>query len=60
MPLARNPIRTLREKSNHRHGADPAARTEKALRREAGQAQHREHSTLKEGSQPTSGGGGPV
>ena len=57
MPLARNPVRTLREKWKHRRGADPSARTEKALRRQAGQAQHREHSTLKEGSQPTSGGG---
>jgi Arc/MetJ-type ribon-helix-helix transcriptional regulator len=59
MPLARNPVRALREKWKHRRGADPAARTEKAARRAAGQAQHREHSTMKEGSS-THSGGGPV
>ena len=34
--------RALREKWKHRRSADPAARAEKALRRKAGQAQHRE------------------
>jgi len=57
MPLARNPVRALRERFKHRRGANPAGRAEQALRRQAAQAQHREHSTLKEGSQPTSGGG---
>lgn len=54
MALAGNPLRAIREKLFSRRRAS-GTRAEQALRRKAGQARHREHSSFGDDSLGTKG-----
>jgi hypothetical protein len=56
--MTRHPLRAIRERWAGRAGKSEGARAEKAQRRAAAKAQHREHKTLKEGGRHVDGGGG--
>jgi hypothetical protein len=58
MAMTRHPPRAIRERLASGRDMDESERAEKAIRRAAAKAQHREYSSLKEGAHQADGGRG--
>jgi hypothetical protein len=58
MAMTRHPLRAVRERLTGGRNTTDGDRAEKAMRRAAAKAQHREHHSLKAGAHQTDGGRG--